>query len=302
MGGLDGRGGKAMLDLLLRGDRVVTPQGVGAFDIGIAEERIVALASPGTLAPGESTRVIDVTGKIVMDNNKFVNGPNCGVTNSYLMMIESQTYADFKFEHNYVDGKAQQFPQSLIGLIVPFVQGKMVLKYNAFLNAPARPVISMDTHAQLFEYNYWEGFVYQIDDGHSEVVMNYLGNDKYQPSITYSFNTGLETNQACNCGAAMWYATGDGQNTSIGSVMVDHNTSIVNKTKDGEVTLSAASAETSYDTYGSVVFQQNYMDPTGSYECFISTSNPTYKTPPQFIDNVDILNGKTVTDYGNCPT
>jgi dihydropyrimidinase len=52
-----------MLDLIIRGDRVVTPQGVGAYDIGIKGETIAALAQPGTLQAG---RVIDATGKIVM--------------------------------------------------------------------------------------------------------------------------------------------------------------------------------------------------------------------------------------------
>src|SRR5688572_2859724 len=54
-----------MLDLVIRGGRVVTPAGVGAWDVGIEGERIAALASPGTLTP-ESARVIDATGKLVI--------------------------------------------------------------------------------------------------------------------------------------------------------------------------------------------------------------------------------------------
>ena len=34
-----------MVDLVVRGDTVVTPQGVGAYDIAIAGERIVAVAA-----------------------------------------------------------------------------------------------------------------------------------------------------------------------------------------------------------------------------------------------------------------
>jgi len=55
-----------MLDLIVRSDRVVTPQGVGAYDVAVQGERIVALAAPGTLAPGPNTRLIDATGSIVM--------------------------------------------------------------------------------------------------------------------------------------------------------------------------------------------------------------------------------------------
>jgi D-hydantoinase len=53
-----------MLDLIVRGGRVVTLHGVGDWDIGIHAEKIVALAEPGTLT--EAGRVIDATGKIVI--------------------------------------------------------------------------------------------------------------------------------------------------------------------------------------------------------------------------------------------
>jgi dihydropyrimidinase len=55
-----------MLDLVLRSDTVVTPQGVGAFDIAIAGEQIVAVAAKGSLPITDGTRLIDATGKIVM--------------------------------------------------------------------------------------------------------------------------------------------------------------------------------------------------------------------------------------------
>ena len=55
-----------MIDLLLRGDTVVTPQGVGAFDVAIAGEKIVAVAAQGSLPAGDGTKLIDLTGKIVM--------------------------------------------------------------------------------------------------------------------------------------------------------------------------------------------------------------------------------------------
>jgi dihydropyrimidinase len=55
-----------MLDLVIRGDRVVTPAGVGAFDVGIQGEKIVALAAAGTYASDGARRLVDATGKIVM--------------------------------------------------------------------------------------------------------------------------------------------------------------------------------------------------------------------------------------------
>ena len=53
-----------MLDLLIRGGDVVTPQGVGRWDVAIERERIVALGLPGHGL--EAGRVIDAAGKIVV--------------------------------------------------------------------------------------------------------------------------------------------------------------------------------------------------------------------------------------------
>jgi dihydropyrimidinase len=55
-----------MVDLVIRGDTIVTPQGVGAHDVLIAGEKIVAVAAPGSLPVPDGARLIDATGKIVM--------------------------------------------------------------------------------------------------------------------------------------------------------------------------------------------------------------------------------------------
>jgi dihydropyrimidinase len=53
-----------MLDLIVRGGQVVTPEGVGALDVGVEGERIVLIGAPGSLP--SAGRVIDATGKIVV--------------------------------------------------------------------------------------------------------------------------------------------------------------------------------------------------------------------------------------------
>jgi dihydropyrimidinase len=55
-----------MLDLIIRGGDVVTPQGVVRCDVAIAGETIAAVAGAGALAPQSATRVIDASGHIVM--------------------------------------------------------------------------------------------------------------------------------------------------------------------------------------------------------------------------------------------
>ena len=46
-----------MLDLIIRGGEVVTPQGVAHCDIAISGETIAALAAPGALAAQPAARV-----------------------------------------------------------------------------------------------------------------------------------------------------------------------------------------------------------------------------------------------------
>src|SRR5262247_4053611 len=53
-----------MLDLVIRGGDVVTPQGVGRWDVAIEGERIVALGLPEQGL--QAGRIIDATGKIVV--------------------------------------------------------------------------------------------------------------------------------------------------------------------------------------------------------------------------------------------
>ena len=54
-----------MLDTIVTGGQVVTPQGVVEVDIAIEDGRIAALAHPGVL-PSEAAQVIDATGMIVL--------------------------------------------------------------------------------------------------------------------------------------------------------------------------------------------------------------------------------------------
>jgi dihydropyrimidinase len=54
-----------MLDLIIRGGQVVTPDGAGEKDVGIQGEQIAVIAAPGALGL-EAQRTIDASGKIVL--------------------------------------------------------------------------------------------------------------------------------------------------------------------------------------------------------------------------------------------
>jgi hypothetical protein len=240
------------------------------------------------------------SGVVRILNSKFVNGPNCSTRNGYLVTVEDPAPVNVVFESNFVDGNAKKYPTSLTAMLVLNNVRSTTLKYNAFLHSPGRPISSSSVSKLDVAYNYWEGFVYQDSDGHGEVIINVLENTFVKPSITYSFNTVLQPNNVLiNGTTAMFYASTSQSNATIMATVIDHNTSIANLNA-GHVTTSAASAETSYDTYGKVLFQQNYMDPTGAYSCFVSISNPTYLTPPVFSGNVNMINGHTVDKFDSC--
>jgi dihydropyrimidinase len=53
-----------MIDLVIRGGQVITPQGAGRWDVGIDGEKIAVVAAEGTLPTGNA-RMIEATGLIV---------------------------------------------------------------------------------------------------------------------------------------------------------------------------------------------------------------------------------------------
>lgn len=55
-----------MFDLVIRGERVVTPQGVGPREIAVKDGVIAALAAPGTFPAAQAARVIEAGAAVVM--------------------------------------------------------------------------------------------------------------------------------------------------------------------------------------------------------------------------------------------
>ena len=55
-----------MLDLIIKGGTVVTPDGVGVMDVGVQGEQIAAVAGPGVLDDVGAGETIDATGMIVL--------------------------------------------------------------------------------------------------------------------------------------------------------------------------------------------------------------------------------------------
>ncbi|MGZ8230150.1 MAG: amidohydrolase family protein [Burkholderiales bacterium] len=55
-----------MLDLIIRGGQVVTPNGAGLWDVGVADGRIALVAAPDVLQDVQAARTLDARGKLVI--------------------------------------------------------------------------------------------------------------------------------------------------------------------------------------------------------------------------------------------
>src|SRR5882672_28939 len=55
-----------MLDLIVQGGLVVTPDGTSVADIGVADGKIAAVAAPGALKEMKAARVIDARDRVVI--------------------------------------------------------------------------------------------------------------------------------------------------------------------------------------------------------------------------------------------
>jgi dihydropyrimidinase len=77
-----------MLDLLVRGGRVVTPEAVGDFDIGVQDGRIATLSLPET-GPQEAQQTIDASGRLVVPGGIE---PHAHLAHYISMRTESEMY------------------------------------------------------------------------------------------------------------------------------------------------------------------------------------------------------------------
>jgi dihydropyrimidinase len=77
-----------MLDLLIRGGRVVTPEATAELDIGVQDGRIATLSLPG-LGPSEALHTIDAAGRLVVPGGIE---PHAHLAHYISMRTESEMY------------------------------------------------------------------------------------------------------------------------------------------------------------------------------------------------------------------
>jgi dihydropyrimidinase len=76
------------LDLLVRGGRVVTPESVGTYDIGVQDGRIATLSLPEA-GPTEARQVVDASGRVVVPGGVE---PHAHLAHYISMRTESEMY------------------------------------------------------------------------------------------------------------------------------------------------------------------------------------------------------------------
>src|SRR5579863_6080888 len=78
-----------MLDLLVRGARVVGPQAVGDWDIGVLDGKIALIAEQGATPPPQAAQVVDATGRLVVPGGIE---PHAHLAHYISMRTESEMY------------------------------------------------------------------------------------------------------------------------------------------------------------------------------------------------------------------
>jgi hypothetical protein len=168
--------------------------------------------------------------------------------------------------------------------------------YNGFLHCPQKCVAHAAATNVITEYNYAEGF--EHGPSHGEFA---LYNTGANVNISSVFNTILQpanvpvvaSPSGGVSGVAAVEFVSSGQVGPIQSATLTNNVIVVN-TQDGTASGPASVAVGigfAYSTYGYVTLGQNYMDPTGIYNCYHKSANATITgTQPTFSGDVNLLN------------
>jgi hypothetical protein len=210
---------------------------------------------------------------IHIHNNNFHNGRNCNiVTNNFMVKVDGGT-DNVQFTNNQVDGNYPAYSNVLNNAAMVFMNnsGNVTFQYNAFINAPQRPVATSTPGEVRFQYNYFETIAQYAGFEHGEIDENV--HTGAQNGNFYSYNTILLPNWQQETVNAPVYCSGGFTVAASYSYncIVDHNIFVTNQ-HGGGPTAGTASLQIAYMQYINVSFTNNYIDQTGAFLC---TSNPS---------------------------
>jgi dihydropyrimidinase len=140
-----------MLDLIIRGGQVVTPDGAAVQDVGIQGEQIAVISAPGALNV-EAQRTIDASGKIVLPGG-----------------IEPHTHIGVNVPDYWAGGRTEVYTQppeaasraAAFGGVTTFIDFAGALPLTAGQAPPSDPIMGLvDARRKLFEGHSYTDFAF----------------------------------------------------------------------------------------------------------------------------------------------
>ena len=142
-----------MLDLIIRGGQVVTPEGVREMEVGVQGDLIAVVASPGALDV-EARRSIDASGKIVLPGG-----------------IEPHTHIGVQVPDYWAGGRTEVFTQppeaasraAAFGGVTTFIDFAGALPLTPGQAPPADPIMGqVEARRNLFEGHSYTDFAFHF--------------------------------------------------------------------------------------------------------------------------------------------
>jgi hypothetical protein len=206
-------------------------------------------------------------------------------------------------QSNIFNGNAPTYPTSTNYLDVWDVgrtTGTSLYQYNAFLASIGRPIETTSAGDWTAQYNYFEGLNYG-NDAHGEIDM--IASSATNVNFTAQFNTVLSPASYGGGATALWYvSSGFANGQTFGTVNLKNNTEVINLFGGigGIVMISVADAEFSNNPVTTANILNNYIDPTGSFFCYLN--NGTTITTTNMSGNINLTDGSSISDFtaANC--
>ncbi len=268
-------------------------------------------------------------GSMTLTNNRWVAADD-GVTDTcarggFFVNQVNASAADFDFEMNLIDGKADAASPNGYGGVSVYASGAITLKYNAIMhvnNRPAsvlRPATTVATSyppSTVFA-NYIEGFVYTPGNQHGEFLEEVVSRPNAAGTFTdnYTFNTVMQPRDALKQGstALIYLSSGRPVGQAAGASVTrtstaDHNVLVTNSNGGAQTTNTLI--EESYAFYAGLTITNNFIDNTAA-AINVCTGAPfvggayspeSALAPPTWTGNTYLTTGATVPFRpGNTP-
>ncbi len=248
--------------------------------------------------------IYNYTGTITIENSNFAMGSSTACQSQYgLFDLEPSTNgSSLIVQNNVFNDNAPTFP-TLTNYFDVWdtyrTSGTSLYQYNAFLASIGRPIETASAGNWTAQYNYFEGINYG-NATHGEIEI--MGSTGTNVNFTSEFNTSLMPANYGGGATSIWYISdGSTNGQTFGTVNLENNTNVTNLFggSGGSVVVSVADTEFAYNPVTTANILNNYIDPTGSFFCYV---NSTTATTTNVVGNINLTDDSTISDFtqANC--